>query len=311
VSKPIRQKGLQAYLRIVLRSKATINRVSEGMIRDRLPGPPLAGKGEKGRVLLAEDNLINQKVAVAMLLSAGYRVDVVPSGVEAVAAVAAERYDVILMDCQMPELDGYEATAAIRALRSSGRLTPIIAITAGARQEDRDRCLAEGMDSYLSKPVAKDALLALVARFVKSASAVAALPPSADDESVYEVTLDPAIIDELRNLGTGVELEFLTEIVALFIQDTEPLLTQLGAALDVGDSLTVGRIAHSIRGSGSQVGGRRLASSCGRLMERAVAGSLSDGRVDLLEVELDFRNLCRSLNSHVLSDAQAAAESRG
>jgi len=113
-------------------------------------------------VLLAEDNLINQKVAVAMLSGAGYRVDTVADGAAAVKAAAAHPYDVILMDCQMPELSGYEATSAIRAQEGSGPRVPIIAMTAGARQEDRELCLAHGMDAYVSKPVSKDTLLAMV-----------------------------------------------------------------------------------------------------------------------------------------------------
>ena len=123
---------------------------------------------DAGRLLLAEDNLINQKVAVAVLTSGGYRVDTVLNGAQAVQAAAAQRYDAILMDCQMPELNGYEATAAIRAQEGPGRRTPIIAVTAAARREDQERCLAAGMDSYLAKPVSKDALLAQVARSVRS-----------------------------------------------------------------------------------------------------------------------------------------------
>jgi PAS domain S-box-containing protein len=132
-----------------------------------------------GRLLLAEDNLINQKVAVAMLAGVGYQVDTVLNGAEAVKAAAARRYDAILMDCQMPELNGYEATAAIRGREAGGRRTPIIALTAGARQEDQDRCLAEGMDSYLSKPVNKDALLAIVAAALKGSPVIARTPPAA------------------------------------------------------------------------------------------------------------------------------------
>jgi PAS domain S-box-containing protein len=123
---------------------------------------PLAGL-ERGQVLLAEDNLINQKVAVAMLAGAGYRVDTVADGAAAVKAAAAHTYDVILMDCQMPELSGYEATAEIRAQEGSGPRVPIIAMTAAARPEDRALCLAHGMDGYLAKPVSKDTLLAMVA----------------------------------------------------------------------------------------------------------------------------------------------------
>jgi PAS domain S-box-containing protein len=141
-------------------------------------GPAAAGPGTsrpsaapaQGRLLLAEDNLINQKVAVAMLSGAGYEVDIVVDGASAVRALEARPYDAVLMDCQMPEMNGFEATAAIRAHEDgSGRRTPIIALTAGARREDRETCLAEGMDSYLAKPLSKDALLALVAQWVTDA----------------------------------------------------------------------------------------------------------------------------------------------
>jgi CheY-like chemotaxis protein len=166
LSKPIHREELRACLRVAL-----------GLPGGDAPttgaadhSSPRFGAGQVGRLLLAEDNAINQKVAVAMLSSAGYRVDTVCNGAEAVMAVAHRPYDVILMDCQMPELNGYEATAAIRASEGTGRHTPIIAMTAGARQEDRERCFAEGMDSYLAKPVNKDALLAMVGRYVRSAS---------------------------------------------------------------------------------------------------------------------------------------------
>jgi PAS domain S-box-containing protein len=119
---------------------------------------------DAGRLLLAEDNLVNQKVALAMLSIAGYQVDTVLDGAEAVKAAAAQHYDAILMDCQMPVLSGYKATAAIRALEGPERHTPIIALTAGARREDRERSMAAGMDFYVSKPINKDALLNMVRR---------------------------------------------------------------------------------------------------------------------------------------------------
>jgi CheY-like chemotaxis protein len=166
LSKPIHREELRACLRVALGLPGG-DAPTTGAADHR---PPSLGAEGLGWLLLAEDNAINQKVAVAMLSSAGYRVDTVCNGAEAVRAVAVRPYDVILMDCQMPELNGYEATAAIRASEGTGRHTPIIAMTAGARQEDRERCFEEGMDSYLAKPVNKDALLALVGRYVRSES---------------------------------------------------------------------------------------------------------------------------------------------
>ena len=142
--------------------------VDGGSSAAKSPEPRPRDEGEGRRLLLAEDNPINQKVALAMLSSSGYAVDTVVDGVAAVEAAAARRYDAILMDCQMPFLNGFEATAAIRLHEGSKRHTPIIAMTAGARPEDRESCLANGMDSYLSKPVNKATLLETVASFLET-----------------------------------------------------------------------------------------------------------------------------------------------
>ncbi len=162
VGKPVRAEQLRECMRTVL----GLQEAAPRDVADVAPVPLGPDQAGLGRLLLAEDNLVNQKVAVAMLAGCGYRVDTVPNGAEAVRAAAGQAYDAILMDCQMPGMDGYEATAAIRAREGAEKHTPIIAMTAGARREDRDRCLAEGMDAYLAKPVSKDALIALVSRAV-------------------------------------------------------------------------------------------------------------------------------------------------
>jgi two-component system, sensor histidine kinase and response regulator len=119
-----------------------------------------------GRVLLVEDNPVNQRVAIRMLEKVGVRSDVAENGREAVAAVSRYAYDLVLMDCQMPELDGYAATAQIRAAEPSGRRLPIVAMTAAAMHGDRERCLEAGMDDYLTKPITRDRLLAVLARWL-------------------------------------------------------------------------------------------------------------------------------------------------
>jgi CheY-like chemotaxis protein len=128
-------------------------------------------------VLLAEDNLVNQKLALRLLEKRGHRVTVTGNGRDALAALRRENFDVVLMDVQMPEMDGFEATAAIRAQeRNTGRHVTIIAMTAYAMQGDRERCLAAGMDGYISKPIKPQELFAMLAGLAVPAAGVEALP---------------------------------------------------------------------------------------------------------------------------------------
>ena len=163
VRKPVHSDDLLASLRVAL----GLDALQPSLESRATTAPRVAGGPVNRRLLLVEDNLINQRVAVAMLSSAGYQVDTVVNGVEALQKVAAGGYDAVLMDCQMPEMNGYDATRAIRALNSPVRFIPVIGVTAGAREEDRMQCLAAGMDAYIAKPLAKDALNALVASTIE------------------------------------------------------------------------------------------------------------------------------------------------
>jgi HPt (histidine-containing phosphotransfer) domain-containing protein len=138
----------------------------------------------------------------------------------------------------------------------------------------------------------------------------APLPP-VGHASADETTIDPAVLEELRFLGEAAEEDLLTALVDQFVRDSEPLLVQLREALEVGDALSVSRIAHTIKGSCAQLGGRRLALSCGRLEGKATGGSLSDGQDDLLEVEIDYQDLRRTLSRQLsLVDGQRARSLR-
>ena len=235
--------------------------------------------------MLAEDNLINQKVAVAMLASAGYRVDVVRTGEAAVAALAAHTYDAVLMDCQMPDLNGYEATAVIRSGEEPGHHIPIIAMTAGARREDRDRCLAAGMDSYLAKPVSKDALLALVAQSVQGGpardgwQAPAPVIPADAPWPDPGPPLDPAVVTRLRRLGTEAGEDLMGQLAALFLESTEDHLDTVRLALGRHDAAAVAHAAHSLRGAGANLGATHLALVCATLEQCAAEGDLAEAEV--------------------------------
>jgi len=258
--------------------------------------PSTGAELEAGRLLLAEDNLINKKVVVAMLSSGGYQVDTVVNGAEAVRAVATIAYDAVLMDCQMPELDGYEATAAIRALKGPGRFTPIIAVTAGAREDDVDRCLAMGMDAYISKPVNKDVLVALVDRTI-------------DSGIRSEAMAFPSVADQSRP-GEGGDDDLARDRVNQFVHEGDHLVAALREAFEVGDATEVGRLAHALGRNAGRLGDRRLTLSCGRLEHAAASKGLSDGQSDLEKAEFEYKELVRTL-SYQLSSEDRRRSRRG
>ena len=163
VTKPIKQARLLYGLAMSIGVEGETN-------GDRKPAPALGRTADgattkKGRVLVAEDNLVNQMVAVKLLDKMGYAADVACNGREAVERARKVPYDLILMDCQMPELDGYAATAEIRGHQGKAPHAPIIALTANSMQGDREKCLAAGMDDYLSKPIALEALAAILEKW--------------------------------------------------------------------------------------------------------------------------------------------------
>jgi two-component system sensor histidine kinase/response regulator len=255
LSKPVHREELLTCLRVALGLQEAVADSAE-QAPER---PPVSGK--PGRLLLVEDNLINQKVAVAMLASGGYHVDTALNGVAALQAIADHPYDAILMDCQMPEMNGYEATAAIRAREGADRHTPIIAMTAGARREDQVRCLAEGMDSYLAKPVSKEALLALVARSLKNGTAVR--PAELHEERLP--ALDAGVVGRLERLGEESGEDLMGRLAALFLADADTRVAALRQAVAERDAAATARSAHALGGAGANLGATGLARLCARL----------------------------------------------
>jgi CheY-like chemotaxis protein len=165
LSKPVRQPQLLEALGVAMQSRAARN-VGIRRVAQAVEMPALLRRSTpRPRVLIAEDNAVNQRVAVRMLERLGYWADVASDGREAVQSYVRQPYAAILMDCQMPDMDGFEATMQIREREGSGRRTPIIAMTASAMQGDRERCLAAGMDDYLSKPVQVETLRTVLERW--------------------------------------------------------------------------------------------------------------------------------------------------
>jgi PAS domain S-box-containing protein len=269
-------------------------------------GPPVQGlpaltmgpehpRTGASHVLLVEDSDVNQMVATGMLEHLGYTVDLATNGAEAVDAVARTPYDVVLMDCLMPVMDGYEATARIRALPGAVGRIPIVAVTASAMSDDRDRCLASGMDDHVSKPLDPTALAAALARARASRSGGGGAPPGVSDEAgaapaaVPAAVLDPAMLDRLRELDAGTEQGFFRHIIGLFIDDSPKRLANLAAAIAAGDGLTAGRFAHSLKGSAANLGARRLAAVCAEIEALGRAGDLEGIPALYAQAEAELR----------------------
>jgi len=174
LTKPVRRERLHQCLATILTPDV---QSEQRLVIEELLAQAVAPT--RGLLLLAEDQAVNRTIAIAMLERGGFRVDAVGNGLEAVTAAGSKRYDAVLMDCQMPEMDGYEAASLIRAQEGAGRRIPIIAMTANARPEDRERCLSAGMDDYLSKPVRSADLLSVVTRWATDGAPVDAGLPTA------------------------------------------------------------------------------------------------------------------------------------
>jgi CheY-like chemotaxis protein len=204
----------------------------------------------RGRVLLVEDNPINQKVALGFLAHLGWEADVANDGLEALDIVGHGNYSIILMDCQMPRMDGYEATGRIRAMQRNGSRVPIIALTAGAMPGDRERCLEAGMDDYLSKPIDVSRLDALMRQWARPV-----------ESAVVEVEgLDEAITAQLREIRSGTG-SILDEALNQFVIDAPARLDEVLSLADRSDWVGMSRAAHSLKGMSAAVGARRLADA--------------------------------------------------
>jgi signal transduction histidine kinase/CheY-like chemotaxis protein/HPt (histidine-containing phosphotransfer) domain-containing protein len=252
------------------------------------------------RILLAEDNATNQKLALHLLSRMGYRADLAANGLEALAAMERQIYDVVLMDMQMPEMDGLETTRQIQQ-RWQGKKSPyIIAMTANAMEGDRETYLAAGMDDYVSKPIRIQALVEALQRGAATVRAEPADHTNNDNSedtmgSDYEV-LDPAALENLRDMVGG-DASVLNELVNTFLEDAPHLLTDLRNALNNGDAANVRLAAHSLKSNGAQFGALSFAELC-REMEMLGKSSHLDGAESLLDqIESEYQRVSAALEA--------------
>ncbi|HUP06229.1 MAG TPA: response regulator, partial [Caldimonas sp.] len=268
LAKPVKQSQLFDLLVSLLSGGAVERaRVDEGATAKLGERHPL-------RILLAEDNTVNQQLALLLLESMGYRADVASNGVEAVEAVNRLPYDLVLMDVQMPEMDGLEAT---RRIRADGPNTQprIVAMTANAMQGDREACLAAGMDDYLAKPIRPEQL----------AAAIAATPNRAADRPRITV-LDPSALARLQAIAPNAEA--LGRLVASFLDNGAVLIASMAEAAGAGDAAVLRRHAHTLKSNAASFGATELSDHCAALEARARAGDLAGAGEAVSRIAAEF-----------------------
>lgn len=246
------------------------------------------------RILLAEDNLANRKLVTYLLEDRGHLVEIAADGREAVWLAEQNRYDVLLMDVQMPGTNGLDATAAIRHQENGGRRVPIVAMTAHAMKGDRERCLAAGMDGYLAKPISPQEMIGLVERLAEQEAEAQRRQQAATQElsSVVEIPTEAPpdtfnLQEALQHCFTG---KMFREMVDFFFAESVEVMERMHAALAGGDAEAAGRAAHRLRGTLVYLGASPAMEAASRLEEAGMSGNLTAvaEAIGLLDVQIEL-----------------------
>ena len=270
------------------------------MIPD-VPASPLPMRSREfagSRVLLAEDNEVNREVACGMLEAEGCEMATACNGVEALRLCETAAFDIILMDCQMPEMDGFTATAALRAQEQGTlRHTPIVALTANALLGDRENCLAAGMDDYLTRPFARDAIRAVLARWVEAKNTV----PDAEMTNgigPVDIQFEPRALDELRAIDHAGVGGLVAGIIDAFLPTTPAAPQRLGAAAAARDLPALRAEGHSLKSSCAAIGAVGIAARCAALEAAARVGRTVDDNTAVREIKESYRHVVPLVSTH-------------
>jgi two-component system sensor histidine kinase/response regulator len=292
--KPVKQSAL---LNAILRTLTPVEQNHSGSqisdhagARDVSPQPQdQAHASHRHHILLVEDNPTNQLLTSNLLRKRGFMVSAAGSGKEAVAAFAAQKFDLIVMDVQMPEMNGLEAAAAIREMeRSTGSPTPILALTAHSAAEDRHRCIAAGMDAYISKPIRMNEFMNAIAQLLPSSGGL--VPDCSSPEEPAEYIDTQGLMERFDG-----DTELLQEATEIFCQNYPRQLAQLRAAVDGGDYETIERCAHTIKGSVATLGGVAAAHTALRLEKMGYSRNLQNALEACAALESDIERLIPAL----------------
>jgi CheY-like chemotaxis protein len=278
-----------------------------------------------GKILLAEDNLVNQEVAVAMLENLGCEIEVAANGQEALEASARHRFDLIFMDCQMPKMDGYTTTQIIRNQPNHNSHTPIVALTAHAMEGDRETCVAAGMDDYLSKPFTQEQIEKLLETWFLKKSSLAELEEKAlnkgatlphahlpgtalEGKSMAEQnspalepnrSLNRQVLDNLRYLSQSSGTDLLGRIIRAYFAETPILLQKLHNAVQRADCREASEAAHSLKSSSANVGALPLAELFKEMEAMARADSLEQASLVLSHISREYESVSEALQKEL------------
>ncbi len=246
-------------------------------------------------ILVAEDNVTNQIVARGMLEQFGCRVDLAENGMEAVITAEKEQYDLIFMDCQMPVMDGYEATENIRKMEKQAgkRQTPIIALTAYAMKGDKERCLGAGMDDYIPKPFNEEHLLSMLSAWLPDESLTmsektVSIKGKKTNEQSSAIHIDRNTINNLSQLQQPGKPDFINRLVTIYLQSSPEILQALNQAAKNNDIERLWQSAHSLKSSSASLGANRLSSLCHELEILGRENRLANPTQNLWEIETEY-----------------------
>jgi CheY-like chemotaxis protein/HPt (histidine-containing phosphotransfer) domain-containing protein len=278
LTKPIKQSDLfDAIIAVLaLRNQDAEHRnlITRHSLRET-PSDRAAGSSKNFHILLAEDNVVNQRLATKILAKWGHSVVVASNGREAVDACEKERFDLILMDIQMPELDGFEATQILRAKEEDGRgRLPIVAMTAHAMKGDREKCLTAGMDDYVSKPINRDELFSVIEKFAKGREATSnSASVSSEDDAAF--TTEVFDITEALKIVGG-DRAFLKELADLFHENLPGYVSKIREAISMEDAVALEIAAHNLKGSVANFGAKRARNAAYQLEVAGEKRTLED-----------------------------------
>jgi len=299
-----KKASIAMYLQKPVRQRLLLDCLCE-VIGMKQADKQAAGREDRqfsGDILLAEDNPVNQEVAIGMLMTLGCNSDLAENGAAAVIAASNKRYDLILMDCHMPEMNGFDASRKLREHEAQQGLprTPIVALTADIKKGIEAECSEAGMDGYLSKPFSKNKLEALLEQWLttpESATETAA-DPSSDPVDESEMIIDIDILNELRSLSEATGRDILGKSAGFFVTQTPDDIAELRRAAEQADLEALGTIAHSLKSSSANLGAIGFSQACAALESSANEGSLEASRANLQSIEARLPALLRELKRH-------------